>query len=249
MALLNQETGTFIDAFADDELYVFDHEGWRSYADDQMDYGYTRYIYRKDLIEDTALRFPARRWYEDPLFFVPTMYKVQRYYVLSDVTYIYRIAHRQTNWTPRLACDLLQGSMENYRFAHEHGLIKLEDTIMHRLATVDCPHVVFNITDEEVIKCLGDFQAMLNELGTDEVVPSLRELGKRSEYLDVVVQELVDERASTVKLKQELAQAHAAYDKLKNRHEVALVRLARRASTSGFYRGLQSVARFFLKHK
>ncbi len=77
MVLLNQETGTFIDAFADDELYVFDHEGWRNYADDQMDYGYTRYIYRKDLFEDAALRFPARRWYEDPLFFVPAMYKAQ----------------------------------------------------------------------------------------------------------------------------------------------------------------------------
>lgn len=249
MALLNQETGTFIDAFADDELYVFDHEGWRNYADDQMDYGYQRYIFRKDLFEDTALRFPARRWYEDPLFFVPAMYKAQRYYVLSDATYIYRIAHKQTNWTPRLACDLLKGSMENYRFAHEHGFIKLEDTIMHRLATVDCPHVVFNITDEEVIKCLGDFQAMLNDLDKDEVVPILRELGKRSEYLDVEVQELVDERANTVKLKQELAQAHAAYDKLKNRHEVALVRLARRVSMSGFYRRLQSVAHFFLKHQ
>ena len=108
MVLLNQETGTFIDAFADDELYVFDHEGWRNYADDQMDYGYTRYIYRKDLFEDAALRFPARRWYEDPLFFVPAMYKAQRYYVLPYATYIYRIAHKQTNWTPRLACDLLK---------------------------------------------------------------------------------------------------------------------------------------------
>ena len=67
MVLTKPGNGTFIDAFADDELYVFDHEGWRNYADDQMDYGYTRYITEKTYLKmqpcvsqlDVGMRTPS----------------------------------------------------------------------------------------------------------------------------------------------------------------------------------------------
>ena len=246
IALFKQDTETYVDTFAEDELYVFKKRGWRDYVNDQMDYGYTRFIYKRDIFEDVSLRFPARKWYEDPLFYVPVMQKIQRYYVLTDVVYVYRISHKQTDWTPRLACDLLLGSMENYRFAHEHGLAKLKRTIMHRLTTVDCPHVILNTTDDEVLRRLGDFQAMLNDLGTNEVVPILRELGKRSEYLDVVVQDLADERSDRMLLERKLAQISDNRDTSINQREVAIVRLARIIGGSRIYRGMQRIARALL---
>ena len=100
------------------------------YGDYQFDFGFSRFIYSRSLIESAGLRFPSLRYYEDPPFFVRAMAAAGRFRALSCPTYTCVVAEKRIDWLGdgcRKALDLLEGLRMNLEFAKEKGYAKLRE--------------------------------------------------------------------------------------------------------------------------
>lgn len=74
--------------------FSFKENGLINYCDWQGDYGYTRFIFQRQLIEDNLIRFPRIARQEDPIFFVRAMLAAKTFYAISDVVYCCRTGHK-----------------------------------------------------------------------------------------------------------------------------------------------------------
>lgn len=61
-----------------------------------VDYRCTTKLYRRQLLEDTGVRFPHHLIYEEPAFTYPLMFYVQCYAVVPEILYHYRINPNST---------------------------------------------------------------------------------------------------------------------------------------------------------
>ena len=71
--------------------YTFEKDGLWEYRDYQFDFGYHRFLYRRDFLLKNRLFFPDYLRYQDPPFFVRAMTAAGSFYALRDVSYRYRI--------------------------------------------------------------------------------------------------------------------------------------------------------------
>ena len=114
----------------DYEGYNFAKDGIVSYADYQFDYGYTRFVYNRDFIEEHHLRFPLVRQFEDPPFFVRALSLAGSFYALSWPTYTYLGGNgwEKTDWVAndyQKARDMLSGMSQVCEMAESLHLEKL----------------------------------------------------------------------------------------------------------------------------
>lgn len=79
--------------------FSFEKEGIIDYRDWQGDYGYTRFIFRRQLIEDNLIRFPEIARQEDPIFFVHAMLAADTFYAIPDIVYCCRTEHKSEYMT------------------------------------------------------------------------------------------------------------------------------------------------------
>ena len=110
--------------------YQFRQDGLMSFRDYQFDYGYWRFLYKRDLIEEHHLRFPLVRMFEDPPFMTKAFALAGTFYALSRPTYAYRDGNgwARTNWAAdnyAKARHMLSGMSEVFRIAEEQNLEKL----------------------------------------------------------------------------------------------------------------------------
>lgn len=75
----------------ENEYLRFSEDGVFEYKDYQFDAGFTRFLYRRDLLVDNDIYFPARTMYEDPVFFVRAMSAAKKFYATKQTTYIWKI--------------------------------------------------------------------------------------------------------------------------------------------------------------
>ena len=118
--------------------YEFTKEGIVDYSDYQFEYGYTRFIYRRKIIEDHGIRFPELLRFQDPPFFVTAMLAIKRFYALPFVTYCYRATDqgKKVDWFSndcRRARHYLRGMTMLLELADKHGLGLLRVREMERL--------------------------------------------------------------------------------------------------------------------
>ena len=118
--------------------YEFTTEGVVEYSNYQFEYGYTRFIYRRKVIEEHGIRFPELLRFQDPPFFVATMQAIKRFYALPIVTYCYRATDqgKKVDWTGndcRRARHYLRGMTMLLELADKHGLERLRVREMERL--------------------------------------------------------------------------------------------------------------------
>lgn len=207
--------GTKRDRFTGTQaFYTFREEGYRSPGDDQTDYGWIRFIYRKSLITNNKIRFPEMQWYEDPLFYTNVMNAVERYYVIPDVVYCYREDFKKPNWSVGKTRDLLKGIASNLEYAKRHDYARLYGSLVRRLDEDYYPALVQNISDEEVFLRLVGIQSNLDL----SLLPLAREAHRRYVLLRVLSDLMFFEIGNT-----------------------AIVRMARKISESKPYKSLQSV--------
>jgi glycosyltransferase involved in cell wall biosynthesis len=69
---------------------LFDSEGFKNYRDYQYDYDYQRFIYNTNFLKRNKLYFPKYLRYQDPPFFIKTMFKAKKFYTIKNITNIYR---------------------------------------------------------------------------------------------------------------------------------------------------------------
>lgn len=106
--------------------YLFDKDGIVNYKDYQFDYGYHRFIYKREFLLGNSIYFPSYKRFQDPPFFVNAMINAGIFYAVDKVTYGYRYGHTEVKWTSEKINDLLLGLLDDMSYAKKYDLKKLE---------------------------------------------------------------------------------------------------------------------------
>ena len=103
----------------------FDASGAVDYKDYQFDYGYTQFIYNRELILQHRVEFPAYKRFQDPPFFVKAMIATGRFYAVDCESYCYRMVPNDGKYSVKSTVDFLHGLSDNLNVSRQHGLAKL----------------------------------------------------------------------------------------------------------------------------
>ncbi len=113
----------------------FESEGILDYRDFQYDYGYYRFIFSLELLNNYNIRFPDYLRFQDPPFLVQAMVKAQKIYALTEDTYYYRWGHQDVKWNFRQVNDLTKGVRDNLVISSVEKLELLHENCVFRLST------------------------------------------------------------------------------------------------------------------
>ncbi len=129
------------------EKYTFEKAGFVHYQDYQFDYGFHRFLYRREFLSANALKFPDYRRFQDPPFFVQAMHTAGRFYALPMQTYAYRACYQPVGWTAEKVIGLLSGLRDNLKFSAEHGYRQLHQITAERLLKEFTPVAVQSVRE------------------------------------------------------------------------------------------------------
>ena len=197
--------------------YEVKQEGYRSFEDDAFDYGWIRFIYKRSFLVEHEIEFPSLRWYEDPVFFVDAMSRAGQYYLIPEVVYCYRVDYKEPDWTARKTRDILKGIAHNIAFAEERRMGLLYTRLVNRVEGDYLAAIEQNLDDEEVMLELTKMQSSLD--------PSLISFDK--------------ENGNVVHFLTPLKTL------MEGGRPTAVVRLAKKAESSRFYKSVQHVREKF----
>lgn len=125
------------------------------YQDYQYNYDYTRYVYRRGLLQEEGIKFPEYALFEDPPFFVQAMIAAEKFYAVPDAVYCYRHSlHDAKHWNERQACDRLRGLMDCLAISKSKGYATLHYYAAMQLAHEAPIAYVKHIDSEEVFSLL-----------------------------------------------------------------------------------------------
>lgn len=193
-------------------FYRMSQEGFQKFTDKETDYGWIRFLYHETIFGQGGVRFPERRWYEDPVFLTRVMAYCDDFYAVPRLVYEYRVDHKENSWNVVKVRDMLKGIAENMAFAKERSLSRLYSTLVLRLNRDYLDAIMEFITDEEVFTSLADIQGNL-EL-------SLVHMAQENGWKSYLIKPLYD---------------------LINQQDTAIVRFAKRAQNTAAYHLLQNV--------
>ena len=108
-----------------DKGYTFTKNGFIDYKDYQFDFGYWRFIYNRQFLKNNQLCFPDYLRMQDPPFFIKAMALAGKFYSLKKPTYVYRVAHKEIEWTLRKAKDVVKGIIDGLTLSKEYHLDRL----------------------------------------------------------------------------------------------------------------------------
>lgn len=220
---------------------VFERDGIVDWRDYQFEFGYYRFVYRRSLIEEAGLRFPALRRFQDPPFFVRALAAAGSFMGLRKLTYCYRSNPAAIGWNHQKAHDLIVGIMDIAEFACQNDLPQLLDHAAYRLC-VDHNRTfrrqVVREEDlellEEVMRAREQLRTCAARMGVDvsghlarqtfvrEAVRSVGELAKCRQELAAARDDTADLEAECDRLRDELARAARREEGL--RAEVAAIK-------------------------
>ena len=103
----------------------FDKEGIINYRDYQFDYGYHRFVYKRQWLLDNDIYFPPYARFQDPPFFVKAMITAGKFYAIDKIVYAYRVSHKVLQWNATKANDMLCGMLDLLNYANMYNLEKL----------------------------------------------------------------------------------------------------------------------------
>ena len=131
----NTSSGVVTTSWADPLLdgYTFSKAEKIKYTDYQFDYGWTRFIYNRELLIRNRIFQPNYKFFEDPPFFVEAMITAGEFYAIPDVTYCYRSSHKSLNFYKDSVQDALEGMSDNLQIAKADNLDKLYTTTLGRI--------------------------------------------------------------------------------------------------------------------
>lgn len=140
-----------------------------------VDFGFTLFAYRRELLESHGIRFPERGVHEDPVFLAKALTAAGTYAGIPVDVYRYRIAYKPQNWTANgcaRAKELVRGLTEHLRFAKETGNVALAALVKSRIGADyrSC------FADPEVRRLaaaeIADLEAMLDGDAIDRLLES-----------------------------------------------------------------------------
>ena len=188
--------------------YTFAEEKYIEYKDYQFDYGFYRFMYKKEFLVKNDIYFPPYIRFQDPPFFVKAMIMAGGFYALPRVTYCYRYGHQNLKWDERRICAVLKGFIDNLKMSGEAELDEL-----HRL-TVD--RMLREYKDKIILGLEMNSEAVMSLLLEAEQNIK-KEYMKDTEYKSGIVTLLYEWNAQAVNNeKTKTKQANAEYENIKN---------------------------------
>lgn len=103
------------------------------YSDFQYDYGYTQYIFKREMLIENEIVFPPYKRFQDPPFFVRAMNTAGRFYVAGIDSYCYRQLPGELKYSIDKTLDFILGLISNLNYSRENGLAKLHYLTAMRL--------------------------------------------------------------------------------------------------------------------
>ena len=110
---------------------IFKHEGFIFYKDYQYDYFYQRFIYKTFFLKKNKLFFPNLLRYQDPPFFIKTMFMAKKFYATKKITNIYR-EKSQRFYNLKQVIHILSGVNQSLKKKKKMKLYKLYSNIIKR---------------------------------------------------------------------------------------------------------------------
>ena len=99
----------------------FEKDGPMHFSEWACDYGFTRFIYRRDFLQLHHLKFPEIRFYEDPPFLVKSLCAAERFCALTRCVYCYRCETAKClNANQLVLC--LTGMRDNLKVMQNFGM-------------------------------------------------------------------------------------------------------------------------------
>ena len=118
-----KEDGIIVTQFSEKlKGYTFSESGEMLYKDYQFDYGYHRFLYRREFLVANSIFFPDYLRYQDPPFFVRAMITSEKFYAITDVTYRYRKQPRSISTNDRKTLDVIKGLTDILEMAVDNNL-------------------------------------------------------------------------------------------------------------------------------
>ena len=162
--------------------YQFLKCGVVTWEDYQFDFGFTRFIFARELFAGGANRFGTLRYYEDPLFFVRILSQAGSFYATDKAHYLYRLQRKRHGWTTGQVLDFIEGASQNLAFSRERGLALLHwYTVQHmefnvwEIGVSANPALALDVVDAKLRACeaLID-QQLLEQAGETDLPYTLR---------------------------------------------------------------------------
>ena len=114
------------------DQYFFEKEGFINYEDYQYDFDYQRFIYNKNFLKKNRLYFPKYLRYQDPPFFIKTMFIAQQFYTIKNITNIYR-KNIDKKLNLKQVIDMFHGLKECLELSEKLELYQLYNTTLNRI--------------------------------------------------------------------------------------------------------------------
>lgn len=116
--------------------FTFVEDGVRDYSDYQFEFGFYRYVYRRHLIVEAGIRFPALSRFQDVPFCIEALHAAGRFYALKRIVYLYRDGHRAVEWSANggaKAVAHVRGVMAALDLARKYGYGRMASRLQDRL--------------------------------------------------------------------------------------------------------------------
>lgn len=104
-----------------------------NYKDIQVDWNYQAYIYDAKFIKDLKLSFPDYLRGQDPPFFVSAMCNAEKFGLIPECTYVYRVSHKEVQWNNRKLFDLIKSHADLLKLTSKFNLNDLHEKVFQRL--------------------------------------------------------------------------------------------------------------------
>jgi len=151
--------------------YTFDREGFIDYYNYQFDYGWVRFLYKRQFLIDNNLWIPKLTFFEDPQFFVRVMTCAKNFYVLPRPTYCYRSGHHSYELSYTKVIDLIHSMTAIIKIAKENeykNLIALEKYRLSHDYSWEVIKYLKGIRNEELKSALRNLNLVLFD-GKDSI--------------------------------------------------------------------------------
>ncbi|MBQ6067381.1 MAG: glycosyltransferase [Clostridia bacterium] len=144
------------DTFAVEDCGLrFDASGLTEYAAYQYDYGYTQYVFDREMLQQNGIFFPAYKRFQDPPFFVRAMIAAGRFYVADCESYCYRMVPNEGKYSVKSTVDFLCGLTDNLNVSRQNGLAKLHYLSAMRLDREGSFMAIRNLYDPDRAQILS----------------------------------------------------------------------------------------------
>lgn len=127
----------------------------------QHDYGFQRYIYKKEFLTKNNIYFPFYKRYQDPPFLINALTKAKLFYGTTQPSYIYRSQYKEIQWTKEKISGYLMGLLNELNLINHFNLFDLYDIILQRINSLK-KIINFELVDDEIYYILLKINSSIN---------------------------------------------------------------------------------------